>query len=216
MITVTQALDQIVRETAFLEEALSKKIINLSGLARMLQTHIEEITYKKPTIGALVMALKRLKPLIVEKNNVPQHLKKLTDLTVRSNLIEYALYNGTDLPFLFRTLSKKAELNKTSFINFTHGVSESILVVSRNLESEVEKVIEKKHIIGKIQNLSSITLKLSPEHIYTPGIQYALLKTLAWNNINIIETLSSYSEITILLETRFIDRAFSAIKNLTF
>lgn len=40
-----------------------------------------------------------------------------------------------------------------------------------------------------------------------------LLKTLAWHGINIIEIVSSFNEITIILEDSFVNQAFSVLKN---
>jgi aspartokinase len=75
--------------------------------------------------------------------------------------------------------------------------------------------VPKHLLIDRISELASITLTLPSDHLYIPGVYYTLLKALAWENINLIEALSGYSEITIVVKEKDSDRAFSCIKNLT-
>ena len=48
-----------------------------------------------------------------------------------------------------------------------------------------------------------------------PGVLYFILKILAWEGINITECVSTFTELTIILDNKDIDRAFSIIKNQT-
>lgn len=215
MYTISQAIEEFIKRMPFIEEGLSQDIINLSGLARKLKPYLEKELYKNPTETAIVMALKRLLPKIKMKKGDNNQLKNLRNITVRSDLVEYAFYNSEVLLSLYKKLLNMAEKNKDIFINFTHGISESTLIISNILQEKVETMIPKVLILDKIKNLSSITLKLAPEHIYVPGVQYVLLKALAWENINVIETISAYSEITFILSDQDIDKAFACLKKIT-
>jgi hypothetical protein len=61
--------------------------------------------------------------------------------------------------------------------------------------------------------LSSITILLTKETVNIPGVYYSILKLLAWNEINVIDVISTYSELTIILSNNDIDKAFSILKN---
>ena len=69
-------------------------------------------------------------------------------------------------------------------------------------------------MLNKIDNLSSITIHLPKEVVYIPGVYYQVLKMLAWENINVIEVLSTYTELTVIVENKNINQAFSTLKKL--
>ena len=55
-------VEEIIKKSPFLEEALAEGIINLSSLSRQIKPEIDEELHKDVQIGAIVMALKRLSP----------------------------------------------------------------------------------------------------------------------------------------------------------
>lgn len=217
MTTISAFLEDTIKTSPFLEEGLRTGIINLSALARQIKPLAEKQLYKKVTEASLLMSLKRLQPKIKRKHNNQglKELKLLKNLTVKLHLVEYALQNSVSLAALEKSIIAKAEKEKDAFFSFTRGASESGLIISESLSPLVEKTIPKKFIIDSIKNLGSITLRLRPENVFVPGVHYSILKALAWQNINIIETVSNYSEITLILEEKNIDLAFSTVKQLT-
>ena len=60
MVTVPETVLEIIHESPFLEEGLSRGLINLSSLAREMKSEVEERTMKDVQIGSIVMALKRI------------------------------------------------------------------------------------------------------------------------------------------------------------
>ncbi len=215
MITIGEALGKKIKQTPFLEVGLARGIINLSALARELKPDLEQQLWKDITEASIIMALKRYQAKSHDDTASLAQLHKLKNLTVCSNLVEYAFLNSPELLGLQKYLGEKVRDQKELFMNFSQGVIETTLIISEKLQTDIEKRVDKKLIIDKIPNLSSITLRLDIEHIYTPGVQYVLLKALAWEDINLIEVVSSYSEVTVIVEERDVDRAFSCIKQLT-
>ena len=69
--------------------------------------------------------------------------------------------------------------------------------------------------ICKLDDFSSITVRISVQATRIPGILYSILKMLAWEGISLIECVSTYTELTIVFETKDIEKAFSIIKNQT-
>lgn len=215
MITISKAIEEIISTTPYLEESLSKKIINLSALARLIKPQIQKRLYKKDvSTAALIMALKRYEPKVRAKTNLSKLFSQMENITVRSHLIELTLINSLEVDQIRRELTKIIASEKDSFFNAIQGVRESTFIISKNLERIVTKHLSGK-AIAKIDNLSSITIYLPPENRKTPGVYYNLLKTLAWNNINLVEVVSNYNELTLIFDNSVIDKAFSLIKNLT-
>lgn len=215
MVTTLQALEEIIKQTPFLEEGLAKGIINLSALARDLKPRVEKRLYKKTTEAALVMSLKRLSPTFKKKRGNVHELKKIKNLTVRSGLMEIAFSASRMSSTVYERILESTRKQPDLFVNFSQGAVEVAVILNQSLEKMVKKVIPSNAVIGEIRDMAAITLKLDPGHIYVPGVQYALLKSLAWENINVLENISAYSELTIFVAEKDVERAFSCIKKNT-
>lgn len=62
--------------------------------------------------------------------------------------------------------------------------------------------------------IKAVTIKLSEENIHIPGLYYMIFKNLSWQNINLIEVLSTAHEFMVIVEDEYIDQAFSVIKKM--
>ena len=211
MITIPQVVEEIIQRQPFLIDMINDGLINHSSLARKIKPEIEEKLYKTVQLGAVVMALKRLK-----KNLKTKLIIKLPfsnpDILVRSNLMEITVPTKTlnKVKYISRLHSIANEDNL--FFAITEGVVETTIITSRDLKKELLKVIDVDNVIAQYQQLSAITIKLNKETVTTPGVYYQILKILAWENINVIEIVSTYTEVTIILDDKDVDRAFSVLK----
>lgn len=216
MITISQVAEEYIQQTPFLEEAFARGLLNYSAVAREMKPYIEKRIYKDATVASIIMALKRLEGSIRAPGNLAQfELKEMRNITVRSNLVEYAFKTDPRLATMYNELLAETAQEGDLFINYAQGVSESTLIIGQALSIFVEKSFAKDLILEKVTALASITLRLRPEHLYVPGVHYAITKALAWEGINILEIISSYTETTIVVSEKDIERAFSLIKGIT-
>lgn len=214
MISISDALNDIIKSYPLIEGGLSKGIINYSAFARIVKPQIEKRLYKDIKEGAVVMALKRISQKLAKKDGKNQSLD-LTDLTVRSNLSELTFQNSETLQektgLLFNSIDRR-----DSLCTLSEGVRETTFIINSGIKPALRRIFKKEVLIAEINDLSSITIRLPKEVVYIPGVYYQVLKVLAWENINIIEVLSTYTELTVIMESKDVDLAFSALKNLTF
>ena len=214
MITVPDIVRKIISQTPYLEEALSKDIINLSGLARDIRPEVEKLTMKKVELGSVIMALKRLQPKLKTNLELEMIFKTPPELILRSNLLEITIANSSLLAEKQKHLLLYASKRHTQFITITHGIFETTIIASRQTLDMIYKLYKDEKIISEIADLSSITVKFPVDIINTSGVYYTILKILAWENIDITEVVSTYSEITIILKKDYVERAFGLIKGL--
>lgn len=213
MITISEVVEDIINDSPFLEEGISKNIINYSSLARKIKPEIEEKLLKKIKTGAIIMALRRISKKNINKLSFKKNIfSKSLDMIVRSNLVEYTFSNSDSFLAKHKTLLGKIDNQNKYFFTITQGVFETGIIVSQELKSKVKEVFENEKVIKELTDLSSITVKLPEANVTTPGVYYFILKELAWHNINIIEVVSTYQEITLILKTEEIDKAFSILK----
>lgn len=214
MISVKDALNEIIQNYPFIEEGLSKGIINYSAFAREIRPLIEKRLYKGVKEGAIAMALKRISKSL-SKDQSAGKLLNLTDLTVRSNLTEFTFLNSESLADKQSGLFNKLAAHKDIFCAVSQGIRETTFIANAAAAVVIEKSFSDETKVAKINQLSSITIHLPKETVETPGIYYQILKTLAWEKINVIEVISTYTELTIVFSDKDIDKAFSVLKGLT-
>lgn len=214
MLTTTMVLEKIIRKSPFISEILNENLINYSALARRLRAEVEKELMKKVKTGAIIMSLKRLSKKIKSKQSIMQVLHHTPDMIVKSNLAEYTFSNSTSLIKSYRMLLMEIDTESQYFLTFTQGIFETTIITSRELKDTIKNIFKSEKVIAKYDNLSSITIKYSEEIVETPGVYYLILKTLAWEDINIIEFVSTYTEFTIVLDNRDLERAFSVLKGL--
>jgi hypothetical protein len=212
MKSVADVLQTIVADSPFLEDGLAEGIINLSALARKLKPRVEAELMKEVSDAALVMALRRLGPELERQTRPAGGLRHhLQDLTVRSNLCELTfLKSDTLLERQGRMLAEVAG-RPDRFVTFTRGVFEVTTIFDSILLDVAEKIFSGETLVSRLENLAGITIRLTPETVYTPGVHYSILKQLALRGINVVEEVSTYTEYTIILERDLVDRAFSIL-----
>jgi len=216
MITISQAVENIINRSPFLMEVLYEDIANISSIARQIRPEIEKKLLEEVSEEAVAMAIRRIQKKLKPATTGSKYLKDSNNITVRSNLVEFVFLNSSDTIKIHQEVLKKTENKKDAFFNISTGLFESIIVVSGEFEKDVEKILKNQKQVATIKDLSSITIKLSAEvTITTPGVYYLVLKALAWNGISVVEVISIGLELSMLFRNADVDRAFSVIKFLT-
>lgn len=216
MITVSQAVEKVIRVKPFLVEALCDGILNVSSLARQIQPAVEKLVEKNVKQGAIVMSLNRLAPQLDYSlnKNLQKMMESLGDIIVRSNLTDYTFKNSSTIFHSHTKVMQEISNQQDVFYTLVRGVFESNLVVSSTYEDLVEKHFSEEECIWRKDELSAITLKLPASNIQITGFYYQILKTIAYEGINIKEVISTTNEFTIIVNDQDVDRGFTILKNL--
>ena len=216
MKTIASVVEEYIKTKPFLSTALSQGIINLTSLSRQIQPDIEIIIKKRAKSGAIVMALKRISDNMefVSTHKIVKVLKGIGDITVRSSLIDYSFMISDSLFGAQSLFLSEINQKKDSFYTSSGGVSECNIVISNNLSLLIDKYFKNEFLVKKLENLSSVSIKLPNENISIPGIYYFIFQRLSWEGVNIIEVISTSNEFTILVDEDYVNTAFKVIKDL--
>ena len=216
MKTIASCVNEILVSRPFLEEALSRDIINFSALAKDLNQTISEMLRKPVKEGAITMALRRYKPPVDVENvgRLKNVFKNLGDITVRSNLSDFTFLNSKTLIKSHSKVLEKINKNHQIFYAFTRGIFESNIIISSSEKESISEVFKNEKLIGLNDCLSTITLNLPEGNSKIVGLYYQIFKRLAWDNVTLYEVISTTNEFTILVEDHLVDKAFSVIKGL--
>lgn len=213
MLTIPNAVEEVIKKKPFLESALVDGLINLSALARQLKPDIEKKVGKEVNDSAVIMALNRLVPRLelMSAMKFKKVVENIGDIIVRSNLADIAFANSHTLFEKQAILLDRVRSMKDVFCTFSQGIYETTLVVSNSIIGLVEEIFAQESLIAKSDKLSSITVKLPTENTVCPGVYYYIFKELAWDNINITEVISTTNEFTVVISDEDIHRAFTIL-----
>jgi len=160
--TIASCVQDIIVSRPFLEEGLSRQIINFSALAKDLNKPISEMLRKPVKDGAIMMALRRYQqPQTLENpHRLETVFKNLGDITVRSNLSDFTFQNSKTLIHSHSQILESISSNNQIFYAFTRGVFESNIIISTSEHERMLKAFANETQIGQQDKLSAISISL--------------------------------------------------------
>ncbi len=213
MITVPQAVEKIIKRSRYLSEALSKNLVNESSLARYIKPEVESSVFKEVTIGSISVALKRLSKSFSAGYPQVTIFEEAPDMIVRSNLTLIYVKNSSQLLAKLSDIEKKSQSFQKKAL-FTYGRVETIILTNKiNLEN-IKKILKNEEVAQTFSDVSSITIHLPADSTTNPGIFYFFLKSLAWEGVNILDILSTQTELTLIFSPGDINTAFGILQSL--
>lgn len=217
MIKISTIVQEEIESSPFLAEALQEGLINVSALARRLQPTIEKLLGKPVKQSGIIMAINRIPfgELAYLEKGLKDFFRKLDDIGVRSNLVDYTFQNsGT----LYDSLSELIPLIRShyanSFYSVSQGVSETTVIVTNRLKTKMAALFAQENLLSKREQLSAITLMLPRENRQLYGVYYYILRELAWKGINLIELISTSNEFSIIVSNQDLNEAFAVLSDL--
>jgi hypothetical protein len=209
-------VQDILKSRPFLEEAISRQIINYSALAKALNPSVSEMLRKPVKDGAIMMALRRYSPPVSKGNEIQlsRVFKNLGDITVRSNLTDFTFQNSKTLIHNHTKILAEIDSDRQIFYAFTRGIFESNIIISSVKKKSILEIFKQETQMAIQDNLSAISINLPKGNSKIVGLYYHIFKRLAWDNVTLYEVVSTTNEFTILVEDHLVDKAFSVIKGL--
>jgi hypothetical protein len=214
MITISEIIENLVKQKPFVERALSEGLLNLSAFSRQIKPDVEKILKKPVSEAAILMSIKRLVPFI--EVSISKKIEKATkgfgDIIVRSNLTDFTYKNSDTLIVKQSNLIKLLTNEKDVFYTISRGVFETTIVISVQFAEEVRRVFSNETLLSSSSSISSITIRLPKDNTKIPGLYYYVFKQIAWEGISILEVISTTNELSIILRDKDVDKVFSVLK----
>ena len=136
MITISQVVKMVLNNKPFIIEAIQDGIINYSSLANFIKKEVESLAGRTVNSSAIIMALRRINPEEFQKISykLESLIKRLGDITVRSNLVDYTFRNSDSLINKHQKMLSKFNSESDLFFTISQGVYETTFVISNKLK----------------------------------------------------------------------------------
>jgi len=210
MVTISHLTKKLLQDKPFIHEALEKDLINIVALAELLKPDIEK-EFKDVKISAISMAIRRY----LESNKTKFKrisLTQNTDLLIKSNLFELSV---TKSQTIYKKLTKLYDIVDFSVgdtLNIIHGNYEILIVSNSKYKKDMLKILKHEKIKSIQENMASLSMKIPDECLDTPGFYASITKTLAFENIPILDIVNTETEATFILNDKDIGKAYNVLK----
>lgn len=194
-ISVTVA--EIINSDQYASEVLHDGLLNLSAYAKKIHKEVEKQCHKEIRLGSIVIALSRLKknyssviPLLPTVN--------IKNMTIKSPLAEITYDKNQNLINEVTSAEIRTRLSRDYF-TLISGITEVSLIGPSTEINQLQKDI-KQSPKALYQDLGAVTVNFSEEeYLETPNMIHVLVSALAVKKINLIEIISTLTEITFVV-----------------
>jgi hypothetical protein len=213
--SIQKLVNDLIQQQPFIEEALSQGLINHNELGRKLKSQVELNLKKTVNESAVSMAVRRYAKQITEEVQIKNKIElDDADIITRQGLFEFTVHKTPDTLKIVRRIHDSIELSARDFLTITHGMYEITIVTNQRFKSDLEKMFKDDMIKKVIEHLSALSIKLPEDASEGVGLYYIISKALAWNNINIVEIISTWSELTLIIGDDKINLSHEVIQGL--
>lgn len=197
MISISTALQDIIKGNPFLEFGFHHGLFNLTQLAKYLQPLIEARAKKETQVTAITMNLSRLQGKI--RTNTPKPEKFAIDaVNINSGLSALTYQKAPELHGQLNQLYSQVH-SEGGFCSLSQGMHEITLVVESRYRPWLAANCSQKPI-ADYAHVAAVTVRFSKAYVDVPGMLYMLLQRVTLQNINLIEIASTYTEIMMFID----------------
>lgn len=197
MINISKAVEDIFRQDDLAQAAAQKGWLNLSSYARHIKPSIEAALMKPAGEGSIVTALSRVISQLPPPPSEPDHI--VQSLSVHANLegitFERSEHTSARIGQIFRDLN----VDNKAFVTVTQGMNEITIVAEAKIAQTFRQHLTSAHKIYDKPGLVGITVKFDLASLERPNTIHLLTRRLAFKSINLVEVVSTATELTFII-----------------
>lgn len=211
--SVASHVKNIINRSPFISEMLIMDVISFSNLASFVQPKVEAAMGKSVKNSAIVMAIRRYADELKNRKDVAKKDDLHYEISMKTNIYDVNFQRNDDFVAKLSGLYEKVELSKGDFLNVTMGTHEISLAVSEKYRGVVDDLTKEEVVLHRKEDLVALTILFTGDFLQTPGILYLATRKLAWENINLIEIVSTMNELTFVISREDSMKAFSSLQS---
>ncbi len=205
MLKINDAVKKLIFSSDLLNEALHLGIVNYSALARQLRPAVEAQTQKEVKSASIVVALSRL----ARQSTTSLRPKVVvSDLNLKTSLCDLSFDKTQTTLRLLNTMAEAIALVPNDFFTITQGVDEITVVAAQRYQAAIIQHMQAQPKTV-LTDAVGIIVRFSPSYLDIPNTMYVLLAVLATQRINIVEIISTYTELTVVVNKSEAQSAFA-------
>ena len=208
--SITKLTESYILEHPSIKDCLKNGLVNYSSLSRQIASELG--LSPKKNFDAILIACRRLKRKLKKENIFEKKIIKIlreSKIEIKNKIIAVVLEKDIyfeNLTALAGEIKKKKEI-----FGVIEGASGITVITTEDFLELVRKYFKNK-IILENKSLAQITIKSPKEIETTPGTYAYVCSLLADNNINIVETLSCWTDSILLVKEEDVGKAIGLLR----
>ena len=214
MVTISNLIEHEIKRKPLLQEALTQGIVSFSALAEQLEPSIAKQIGKEVRLPAIIMALRRHAEKLQEQSKQKQKFSYNAEIIMKSNLVDISVLKTHSFFTKVEKIYDIVDFEKGDTLNIIQGAYEISIIINTKYKEKLLAILadEKMHITE--ENLTALTINFSRDYVEAPGVLFEFTRKLAWNNINVVEIISTSKELTFIIAKKDGVHAFNALQEL--
>ena len=207
---ITKLTENYILEHPSIKDCLKNGLVNYSSLSRQIASDLK-LDIKK-NFDAILIACRRLKIKLKKEETFENKILKIlkeSKIEIKNKVIAVVLEKDIFFENLIN-LEKEIKKQKEIF-RVIEGISAITIITTEDFIDLIKKYFKNK-IILENKNLAEITIKSPKEIETTPGTYAYLCSLFGENNINIVETLSCYTDTIFLIKEDDVGKVISLFR----
>ena len=213
MVTISHVVQKTIQDKPLLLEPMSRGIIAYGSLAEQLKPEIEDELGKEVKNHAIVMALRRYTETLKTKHKDIK-FDYSSEIILKTDMCDISVLRSPSLLNKLRRLYDIVDFEKGDILNIIHGRHEVSVVTNERYRERSLNLLTDEKILNIEKNLVSLTLTFPKDFLYTPGVVFNIVRSIAWENINIYEIVSTNTELTFILNKKDGIKGFKVLEKL--
>ena len=210
MPNITKLTENYVLEHPSIKDCLKNNLVNFSSLSRKIAEELD-LNMRK-NFDAILIACRRFQRKLKKEETFESRILKIlkkSKVEIKNKIIAIVLERDIYFENLIN-LEKEIKKRKEIF-RIIEGASGITVITTDDFIDLIKKYFKNK-IVLENKNLAEIIIK-SPEEIETTPGTYAYLASLfGENNINIVESLSCFTDTIFLIKEEDVGKAIGLLR----
>jgi len=214
MVTISHIVNKMVDERIYLHEALSKGIASYGSVAKHLKPEIEKELNREVDHFAIVTALRRYAEKLTARFNDIQFDTKFSEVNLKTHIIDINVLKTQDLFDKLKRFYDLINYEKGDILHVIYGRTHVAIVTNERYKEKMLNLLQNQKIKKIEENLVALSFTVGKNRIEAPGVLFKLTRSLAWENINVIEIISVDLEVTFIVDKRDAVKGYNALEKL--
>ena len=214
MVTISHIVNKLVDERIYLHEALSKGIASYGSVAKHLKPEIEKELGKEVEHSAVVTALRRYSEKLTTKFNNVKFSTKYSEVNLKTHIIDINVVKTQELFDKLKRFYDLINFEKGDILHIIYGRTHVAIVTNERYKEKIINLLQNQKIKKIEENLVALSFTVGKERIDKPGVLFKITRSLAWENVNIIEIISVDLDVTFIVDKKDAIKGYNALEQL--
>lgn len=204
----SKTAQEYVSDNPSIRDSLGKGLVNYSKLSRLI---IEETKLKEKDFDAVLVSLTRIERKLRKKKSFQKKIRdilKETKLEIKTKMIVTIVEKGV----FYQNVAEfyKEVKKKSCIIHIVEGIDTITIITEQAFEDMIKRFFRNK-IKKSTKDLVEIVLR-SPDVLEdVPGVTGYLYSLFSDRGINIVETMSCWTDTFFVIEKKYLEKAIDAL-----